>query len=217
MNNTLKVVSGSTNVLLIINGKGVPAQVTKPSDRDANEHYRFLLRNDKLSVYFSYVARLEERIAELEAELEAEREESAFFESEFDRLYENIVDMEYTHVKLPVDADGVTIKLGDEVEHTQADRRFTVDSIELDRHGARVVAADGQTWAWATNCRHVNPATVESLLEEFAAKYEQVNNSPLPKIGFGNEIIGEEELPDVISEFAERIRKVVSSHERNNG
>ena len=59
MSNEFKVVSGSTNVLLIINGKGIPAQIMKPSDKDANEHWRFLVRDDRLSEFFPYVAQLE--------------------------------------------------------------------------------------------------------------------------------------------------------------
>lgn len=43
-----KVVSGSTNVLLLINGKGIPAQVVQPKERDSNELYRFLIRDDRL-------------------------------------------------------------------------------------------------------------------------------------------------------------------------
>ena len=44
----LKVVSGSTNVLLLINGKGVPAQKESIGD----EHYRFLIREDRLGEFF---------------------------------------------------------------------------------------------------------------------------------------------------------------------
>ena len=43
-----KVVSGNTNVLLLINGKGIPAQVVQPKQRDSNELYRFLIRDDRL-------------------------------------------------------------------------------------------------------------------------------------------------------------------------
>ena len=44
----LKVVSGSTNVLLLINGKGVPAQ----KERAGDELYRFLVRDDRLGEFF---------------------------------------------------------------------------------------------------------------------------------------------------------------------
>ena len=43
-----KVISGNTNVLLLINGKGIPAQVVQPKQRDSNELYRFLIRDDRL-------------------------------------------------------------------------------------------------------------------------------------------------------------------------
>ena len=43
-----KVVSGSSNVLLLIDGEGIPAQVVPPKDRDGNELYRFLVKEDRL-------------------------------------------------------------------------------------------------------------------------------------------------------------------------
>ncbi len=44
-----KVVSGATNVLLLVNGKGIPAQVEK---RDGNVLYRFIVRDDRLHEFF---------------------------------------------------------------------------------------------------------------------------------------------------------------------
>lgn len=44
-----KVVSGATNVLLLVNGKGIPAQVEK---RDGNVLYRFIVRDDRLREFF---------------------------------------------------------------------------------------------------------------------------------------------------------------------
>ena len=121
------------------------------------------------------------------------------------------------YMKLPVDADGVPIRPGDRVEgYEQTDVRVEgianggviVRSNVPGGHGYPDTSYPLLLWANG-KVRHVKPDTVESILEEFAVKYEQVNNAPLPKVGFGNEIIGEEELSDVIAGYAERIRKAV--------
>lgn len=117
-------------------------------------------------------------------------------------------EIEAKYMKLPVDADGLPVSIGDKLtRHKTNGKVYEVEELRY----------DGETWWFESgegcfscdSASHVKHDTVESLLEEFAVKYEQVNNAPLPKVGFGNEIIGEEELSDVIADYAERIRKAV--------
>lgn len=83
------------------------------------------------------------------------------------RLQAQVDEMNETHMKLPVDADGIPICVGDEIEC--GDDVFTVCAV-----------APGRVHAWKhephrerttvdyapSQCRHVKPDTVESVLDE---------------------------------------------------
>ena len=120
-----------------------------------------------------------------------------------DALAAELADVERTHMRLPVDADGAPIRIGDEMEWTN----------KLNGEKERFVCAgyttEYSTWKpnnlalMATNeegaefycdqCRHVQPDIVESLLEEFHGKLWS----------------DDEEQMALLEEYAERIRKAV--------
>lgn len=121
-----------------------------------------------------------------------------------DALAAELADMERTHMRLPVDADGVPIRIGDEMEWTNKvngeKERFTCagytteyssrtpDNITL------MATNDECTEFYCDQCRHVTSDPVESLLAEFAESIEGQN---------------EDFSRLVIAEYAERIRKAV--------
>ena len=90
------------------------------------------------------------------------------------------------YVKLPIDADGIPIHVGERVTCVLPfgceSEPFVVDRMELGRDG------DGDVWSVAldrpTDCweqplllRHRHAPTVEGLLREYALKCEEAGNS----------------------------------------
>lgn len=173
----------------------------------------------------AYVPREEhdERIEELEAELDAELQESAFWEAEHDvemkkriDLELTLADMDRTHMRLPVDADGVPIRPGDEMRFG-ADAPVRVDSIGTSRcycGDFGWFGSNGGFYGRGTlrSCRHVKPETVESLLNKFQDDVLSAQGE------YAGEVIEADcylrELHTLIEDYAERIRKAV---EHGNG
>jgi len=109
------------------------------------------------------------------------------------------------YMRLPVDADGVPIRIGDEMEWTNSHNG------EKERFTCAGYTTEYSTWTpdnlalMATNeesaefycdqCRHVQPDTVESLLEEFHGKLWS----------------DDEEQMAMLEEYAERIRRAVEN------
>ena len=117
------------------------------------------------------------------------------------KVFESI---DSTHMCLPVDADGVPIRPGDVLETSEYNyRRFRClgfcyeTSLTVPRWTV-AMEYDGETgtteYVSAHSCRHVQPDTVESLLEEFYGKTHATTA---------------EEREELAAEYAERIRKVV--------
>lgn len=89
-------------------------------------------------------------------------------------------DTENGWVKLPVDADGVPIRVGDVMEWCDPDGEVTV-TCEVDAVGVECFFAwDGANGRYAQKCanvyRHHHPPTVEDVLEEFAQMYIACND-----------------------------------------
>lgn len=87
---------------------------------------------------------------------------------------------EHGWVKLPVDADGVPIHVGDVMEWCDPDGEVTV-TCEVDAVGVECFFAwDGANGRYAQKCanvyRHHHPPTVEDVLEEFAQMYIACND-----------------------------------------
>ena len=122
---------------------------------------------------------------------------------------------EWGLVRLPRDKDGECIHVGDMVYHDSAVQweqgEWEVISITVsDAYGTCVVCERfGKQRVFDPNfLTHHPPVTVESVLREFGDKYIQVVESPNPIVGFGNEIIGEEDPEKTIAEYAKRLQLV---------
>ena len=70
------------------------------------------------------------------------------------------------YVKLPVDADGVPIRVGDTIEIEHNGRVTTVTSINYNEHGWQVYCAEGGGFDKDTRCRHVQPDSWERIIED---------------------------------------------------
>lgn len=102
-------------------------------------------------------------------------------------------------VKLPVDADGVPIHVGDVMEWCDPDGEVTV-TCEVDAVGVECFFAwDGANGRYAQKCanvyRHHHPPTVEDVLREFA---EKVTDSQIPGVHPTYE--------EAIAEYAAKLR-----------
>ena len=73
---------------------------------------------------------------------------------------------EHGWVKLPVDADGVPIHVGDEVKLEHSGRVTTVTNINYNKYGWQVYCAEGGGFDKDTRFRHVHPDTWESIIED---------------------------------------------------
>lgn len=132
--------------------------------------------------------------------LHTEREGEAFFEAECNRLRQALAEIERTHMKLPVDAEGVPIRIGDVLE----DAKFSRISLVVDGYTSELKDGEGpihpttsqgnyeSEWFREKEYRHVKPDTVESELAQF-----------LTACGDDDPHYYDEQ----IAEFAERIRK----------
>ena len=80
------------------------------------------------------------------------------------------------YMELPVDADGVPVKLGDTIgEVDNRDRyTFTVEgytSALPDGIGELMLVDEHDDCWYPTKCRHVKPRTIEDVLRDFADAY----------------------------------------------
>lgn len=89
-------------------------------------------------------------------------------------LQAKLDEYDQTHMVLPVDADGVPIKIGDKIQQLNHAGVWTdaMPVIAVDDHGcfalAHGIACDARTYVWGNNCRHVKQRTVEDVLRELA-------------------------------------------------
>lgn len=178
----------------------------------ASEHGMAALR-DRLGIKTTagWQTRCLAKVADMaEAEVDEWREiysttDRAFYDAQMresglmtkvEELEAELADMERTHMKLPVDADGVPLRPGDEIEYDDPFYEFTRRCIVEGVCESSVFTDESCEPFTACDCRHVKPDTVESLLEEFARKF--VNTCQLTS---------EESV--MVSDYAERIRKAV--------
>lgn len=148
------------------------------------------------------------RIEELEAELEAEREESAFLDAECDRLSVAIADMEQTHMKLPLDADGVPIRPGERLTFEMNDPGMCTGYDFMLREGRWILVVrdsegrGGCRFLAADKARHVKPETVESLLQELADEVWEASCTC-------QTTWSDSGLDGIAERYAERVRKAM--------
>ena len=88
------------------------------------------------------------------------------------RLQDELDEIEQTHMRLPVDADGVPIRPGDMLTYDGVPMEVMAvgDSPWFDRHPTEVLLSCED----ASSCRHVQPVTVESLLDEFVVALHEL-------------------------------------------
>lgn len=107
------------------------------------------------------------------------------------------------YLALPVDADGVPIRPGDEMQMALGETAEVV-AVGSDRwfFDQSCLADDGEEydWEWAHSSRHFKLDTVEILLEELVLNHEW---------GYLGMVCNKDEMDEVIADYAERIRKVV--------
>ena len=77
-------------------------------------------------------------------------------------------EIESRYLLLPVDSDGVPIKLGDDLEIVEHSKRIKCKSISVSERGWTVCGPDEWSNLYTTplECRHVKPRTLENVLAE---------------------------------------------------
>ena len=101
--------------------------------------------------------------------------------------------LEAAYIKLPVDADGVPIRPGDEMRHEESGTVHRIDGLAVDGYGDVRAHVEHGGLLVGDECRHVKPDTVEGLLEEL----------------YRIEPHEADCVEDIVAEFSERIRKAV--------
>ena len=101
-------------------------------------------------------------------------------------------DIEAGYMRLPLDADGVPIRLGDTVKSGFLSIG-PIDALIFNADGTCELGEGGNTWSASGNERHV-AETVESVLDEFAGYVEE------------RHFKGTRGDRDTVARYAERIR-----------
>lgn len=110
--------------------------------------------------------------------------------AERDQLAQRLREYDETHMELPLDADGVPIRVGDTLEYVYENLRFV----------RKVVAVSSNEFAWedsdgdfgirgvARFHRHVDPRTIVDVLADFAADVENGRNDRETAMRYADEI-----------------------------
>lgn len=110
----------------------------------------------------------------------------------------DVIEVIQEYIKLPLDADGVSIKPGDELVCISDNYHFKCGTIVFNGDIWWVYSVDSIVLA-PCKCRHVQPKTVESLLDEMLEEARcRFNEDGSCEMGvtYGR-----------MAEYAERIRK----------
>ena len=146
---------------------------------------------------------LDEIVDIVETELDVEREEAEFWEAQHDfelnmriNAEQRIADVERTHMKLPVDADGVPIRPGDTVGYFVDGQKMHVQSVC--EKGIYYTFSKGEVDGPLPTdyLFHVKPETVECIIVE-AMSLACEPEAPYSKNS------------TLVKTYAERIRKAV--------
>ena len=123
-------------------------------------------------------------------------------ENQRDELQDKLDEIEHTHIKLPVDADGVPIKPGDYM--ALGDSRGEVKALSYAPYNELPwqMQLDDYEWYVTVNAHHVQPDTVESVLEK--ALYEAAHLDR-PEGYWASAA----DVTNIVNDYAERIRKAV--------
>lgn len=152
-------------------------------------------------------------VNELEADLNTAELDNEHLREELRRIEQ--LERDSAYMRLPVDADGVPIHLGDVVV-AQDEQPFEVRAFQLDTLGWFAIERLGSQWN-VNQLHHVQPDTVESLLEEYAQDKSEdwriACNRYFREHCWSKDWLQDPEFSvvhcDNIAEYAERIRKAV--------
>lgn len=128
--------------------------------------------------WYEHSVRLQAKVNELQAVLEAKEQ----------------LERDSAYMRLPVDVDGVPIRIGDTMERVCAEvpGTFIVGLIGADGH----CMDDETSFFIASECRHVKPDTIEGIIAE-AMSFACEPESPYSKNS------------KYVKQYAERIRKAM--------
>ena len=88
---------------------------------------------------------------------------------------QNEIDANY--MRLPVDADGMSIHVGDSVNMEDSDKEFTVHLVGDTCFRGQLLGTGAMETHYSRCCRHVKPRTLEDVLADFAADVENDRNN----------------------------------------
>lgn len=114
-----------------------------------------------------------------------------------------------SYMPLPLDADGIPIRVGDLIEFGEKGERLEVTHFGWTKHGDPTIAYRRPNGTLdcsciGDGCRHVKPRTVEDVLRECASRANDVYNNP--------RIDGDtrgDELDILFDEYATEIRELM--------
>ena len=106
--------------------------------------------------------------------------------AELDRVQGELAELREHSVKLPVDADGETIHIGDELEciealHPEVPARFKVQDMFYLGNGEWHLRAYPATYD-PKKCRHHHAPTVEDVLREFVERWHDTHHDDIPAL-----------------------------------
>lgn len=106
----------------------------------------------------------------------------------------------------PVDADGVLIDLGDKLIEHEDGHEFIVDGVKIWGSTYEWWAyEDGGVQAPATRCTHVEPRTLEDVLEDYVIEYQTRH----ARSEFGAEHFDHVDVHEMVKRCADEIRELL--------
>lgn len=111
-------------------------------------------------------------------------------------------EIEVQYMKLPIDADGISVRPEDEMKMVLGDT-VKVVAVDSGRYFFVSSLADGSAvydWRWAEHYHHADPDAIADLLEEFSHRFFACMDS---------DYTGDDTPSCLREEYAKRIREVL--------
>ena len=115
-------------------------------------------------------------------------------------------EIERDYMRLPVDADGVPIRHGDTIAHAGLSIG-PIDVISIGAEGDWIVGHDGNTWELTGDEVHINPRTLEDVLEDYVVEYQTRH----ARSEFGAEHFDHVDVHEMVKRCADEIRELLGS------
>lgn len=142
----------------------------------------------------SWTVKGEPQIRQIADEIEAEWQDS------YDAM---CLEIERDYMRLPVDADGVPIHVGDIC--MKLDERFEVRQLRTDGDAWWTIDRLGESYM-ANFCHHAKPRTLEDVLREFIAAYDEWDDNAVDD--------RMERRDELFAKYADEIRELMGGDER---